>query len=86
MNGKELESINVTSKYEKEANKYKETLGTYINKAKAKTSSTSENKEKPCDSYFSMYECGKNFLHSTYECAFTSKSIYISRMEKLMVE
>ena len=34
MHGKELESINVTSTYDKEANNHKETLGVYDNKGK----------------------------------------------------
>ena len=54
MNGKELENINVTSTYDKEANKHKETSSTYSNKVKGKTLSTSEKREKSRDGYVRM--------------------------------
>ena len=31
-----------------------------------------------------MYECGKHFCHSTYECACTEKAISISRMGDIL--
>ena len=46
MDGKELESINVTITYYKKASKHKETLIAYGNKGDEKTSSESEKKEK----------------------------------------
>ena len=44
MNGKELESTNVTPTYKNEANKHKETLSTFGNEGKEKTLSTSGKK------------------------------------------
>ena len=49
-----------------------------------KTSSTSEKKEKSHDGYISMYECSKNFCHSTYKRAFTATDITISKMEEFI--
>ena len=86
MNGKESEIINVTSICNKESNKLKDTLSTYGNKGKEKTSSTSKKKEKARDGYVRMYECRKQFLHSTYECACTEKAMYINIMEELLTE
>ena len=62
MNGKQFESINVTITCNKEAYKYKQTLGGYDNKGKEKTSSMSENKENSCDGYVIMYSCGKKYF------------------------
>ena len=56
INEKGLETINVTRTCNREANKDKETLSMHDNEGEGKTSSTSEKKEKACDSYVSMYE------------------------------
>ena len=63
MNGKEFESINIMRMCENETNKHRETSSTYINEGKENNSSTSENKEKECDGYVFMYECGKKICH-----------------------
>ena len=86
MNSKELEIINVTSTYKKEANKHIETSSSYGNKGEENNWSKSEKKEKACDGYVHMYECGKNFLHSTYERACMTKDLYIIRKEEIMAE
>ena len=78
INGKELESIKGTHKYDNQENKHKETSSTYDNEGEEKTSSTSENKEKSRDGYVRMYECGNNFCHSTHKHVWTKMYISIS--------
>ena len=63
-----IERINVTMKCDKEQDKHKETLSFYDNKGTKNTSSTSEKKGKSRDGYVRMYECGKHFFYSIYEC------------------
>ena len=53
----------------------------YDIKAREKTHSASEKKEKERGSYFCIYEYGKNLLNSTNEHAFTETAISISNTE-----
>ena len=62
MNVKEPESINVTNKCNKEGDKHKENSNVYDNKGQEKTLGMFEKKEKACDGYARMYECGKNYF------------------------
>ena len=84
MNGKELEIINVTITYDMEANKQKENLNAYDNKGKEKTSIMSENKEKACDGYVSMYECRKHLFNSKYESACEAQETTTSNMKEIL--
>ena len=86
INGKELESININSTCNNEANKREENLSKYINESEENNLSTTENKEKARDGYFCMYEYGKQFFRSTYERACTAKVVSISKTEDLVEE
>ena len=67
--------------WDKEADKDKETLIEYDIKGKEKTPSNSEKKENVCAGYVHMFECGKDLLHSTYECACVAHDRIIIQMK-----
>ena len=85
MNEQELECINLPIPCNNEANRL-EKSNMYDNEGNEKTLNTSENKEKERYGYVSMYEWGKQFFHSMYECTFTAKALSISRMGKLLAK
>ena len=69
----ELESMDVTTTFNKETDKHKETLSAYSIKGKENILSTSENKEKIYYGYFCMYEYRKQLLHSMYDSSCTAQ-------------
>ena len=68
----------------KEADKDKDTSSEYHIKGKEKALSMYENKEKACDVYFFMYECGKKLLHSTHERACAAHDTPIDQMKEIV--
>ena len=81
MNGKELETINVTITCNTEVNNYKETLSVYDNEGEEHTSITSENKVKACDGYVRMYGLGKRLFYSAYDRMCASQETIIGEVK-----
>ena len=53
----------------------------YCNKGKVNILSTIEKKEKVDDGYVHIYEYGKHFFHSTYECSGAAQDTTLSKMK-----
>ena len=81
----ELDNINITNKFNKEAgkDKYKENLIENDIKDKKKTLKTSENIENARDGYVCIYLCGNHLLHLMYECACTAHDMTIVQMKDI---
>ena len=79
-----MESINLTTTFNQEVNRYKDTFCGYDIKDEKKTLSKSEKKEKECDGYICMYECGKHLLYSMYESAYASQEMNINQIKKMV--
>ena len=62
-----MEKINVMIMCDKEADIHKENSSEYDNKGGENTLRTSKKKEKACDCFVIIYECGKHLFYSTYE-------------------
>ena len=56
----------------------------YDNKGEETTSGPSEKKEKSCDGYVCMYECGKHLFNSNYERTCVAQETTISKMKDIV--
>ena len=79
-----MESFDVTSMQDKEADIEKENLSAFDIKGEKNTLSTSEKTENSFDGHLCMYECGKHLLHSMYEHICATHETTISKIKEIM--